>query len=65
MKDQPMNFNEFMESEGKTIIDDFLIDNKNFDSICKESYNEYLEGLDEPNYCDNPSCLVKNCEVNH
>jgi len=37
-----MSFNEFMDSEGKTIIDDFLIDNKEFDRICKESYEEYL-----------------------
>ena len=39
---EKMNFEEFMDSEGKTIIDDFLTDNKEFDRICKESYEEYL-----------------------
>ncbi len=37
-----MNFEEFMDSEGKTIVDDFLIDNKEFDRMCKEAYEEYL-----------------------
>ena len=37
-----MSFDEFMESEGKTIIDDFLLDNKEFDRMCKEAYEEYL-----------------------
>ena len=37
-----MSFDEFMDSEGKTIIDDFLINNKEFDRICQEAYTDYL-----------------------
>ena len=38
-----MSFEEFMDSEGHVIIDDFLIDNKEFDRICKEAYEDYLK----------------------
>jgi len=41
--DKKMSFEEFMEAEGHTIIDDFLIDNKEFDRICKDAYKEYLK----------------------
>ena len=37
-----MNFDEFMEAEGNTLLNDFLIDNKEYDRMCKEAYEEYL-----------------------
>jgi len=40
-----MSFDEFMDSEGHVIKDDFLTDNKEFDRMCKEAYEEYKNDI--------------------
>lgn len=40
-------------------------ENPFYEKICWKCGIEYGKDEDEPNYCDNPACLIHNCDGNH
>ena len=38
-----MDFEEFLENDAGQIMNDFLVDNKEYDRMCREIYKQYLK----------------------
>lgn len=45
--------------------EDLLMFREIVEKEIKLSETAISEGLEEENYCDNPSCLIKNCDGKH
>jgi hypothetical protein len=43
---EKMSKDEFMLEVGSDLVDDFLIDNKEFDRMVDEAYEDYVKGGD-------------------
>lgn len=55
-----LNYSDLVEAESQEEAEQFFSDNMDLGKGKLESYE-----IEDENYCDNPSCVIKNCEIHN